>query len=49
MANKEENKQENNEELVIESCGPFGDYYVSPAKVSRSSELRAALAALEVL
>jgi hypothetical protein len=35
------------EQLVSEDAGPFGEYYVHPAKRTRSIELRAALAALE--
>jgi hypothetical protein len=34
-------------ELVSESSGPFGDYYVPRSKISRSQELRDALDALE--
>jgi hypothetical protein len=40
-------KPEEDEPLVPENHGHFGDYYVHPAKVRRSKELRAALAALE--
>jgi hypothetical protein len=35
------------EELVQESCGPFGDYYVPRSKINRSRELRVALEALK--
>jgi hypothetical protein len=37
----------NDEPLVPENHGPFGDYYVHPAKIRRSQELRDALKALE--
>jgi hypothetical protein len=35
------------EELVPESCGPFGDYYVPRSKVARSRELKDVLDALD--
>ena len=38
-----------NDNLVIENHGPFGDYYVHPAKRERSLQLRNALAALETV